>query len=324
MRIDDQLNLEIGGTRIALDSSGAPGGFCFVSHAHSDHTSALKNPHRKIIASEETLALAGSESERIHSLDGLQLHLLPSGHMLGSAQLRLEWDSRSFTYTGDFKLGESLTSKPAEVLETDTLLIEGTFGDPSTKFPERSEVYDSIAKFISQNYNSGHIILLGGYSLGKAQELVAIANKLCGLKPIVGESIARACSIYSKFGVPLDFAPIGSAEADELMHSNFVAVMPMHQVNFELATKLSRAHKKSVYSAVATGWASKMKFPVDEAFPLSDHADFPQILEYIGIARPKEIICNHGNEDRLSRELRTRGWNARPIKEALQARITGW
>ncbi len=324
MRIDGQLNLEVSGHRIALDTSGSPGQACFVSHAHSDHIAALKNPHATIIASDETLALAGAENKRAQPLEGIRTSLLPSGHMLGSSQLRVEWDSQSFTYTGDFKLGESLTAKTAEVKETEKLLIEGTFGNPNTKFPERSEVYDSISKFVSKNYNAGHIVLLGGYSLGKAEELVAIVNKFCGLKPIVNDSIERACKVYEKFGVRLDRAAIGSPEADGLMHSNFVAIMPFHQVNFELATKLSRAHRRSVFSAVATGWAGTMRFPVDKAFPLSDHADFPQLLGYIETAKPKEIFCCHGNEERLSRELRSRGWNARPIADALQLRIPGW
>jgi len=324
MRIDGQLNLHVREHCISLDTSGSADSVAFVSHAHSDHISALKNPHKKILASDETVALSNASNSRISSLDGLRLSLLPSGHMLGSSQLRVEWDSQSFTYTGDFKLGESLTAKKAEVKETEKLLIEGTFGNPANKFPARGEVYDSISKFISRNYNAGHIVLLGGYSLGKAQELVAIANKYCSLKPVVSESIDRACRVYARFGVRLDSAVIGSPEADELMRSNFVAVMPMHTVNFDFATRLSRAHRRSVYSAVATGWASSMKFPVDEAFPLSDHADFPQLLEYIETAKPKEILCCHGNEERLSKELRSRGWNARPIAEALQARISGW
>ena len=166
MRIDGQLNLEVSGHRIALDTSGSPGQACFVSHAHSDHIAALKNPHATIIASDETLALAGAENKRAQPLEGIRTSLLPSGHMLGSSQLRVEWDSQSFTYTGDFKLGESLTAKTAEVKETEKLLIEGTFGNPNTKFPERSEVYDSISKFVSKNYNACPIFILLGAPLG--------------------------------------------------------------------------------------------------------------------------------------------------------------
>lgn len=324
MRLDGQFHLEARGHRISLDRSGSRAHACFVSHAHSDHISALKNPDNRVIASPETLALAGFGSKPVESLDGLKLSLLPSGHMLGSSQLRVECDGKAFTYTGDFKLGKSLTCKEAEVQETDELMIEGTFGDPSYSFPEREEAYAQIAEFASRRYNEGHIVILGGYSLGKAQELVAVVNKYCGLKPITQGKIARACKIYSEFGFPLSFAEIGAPEAEELMRSNFVAVLPFHQVNFELAVKLSKQYKRSVYTAVATGWAGRMRLPVDKAFPLSDHADFKNILEYVERARPKRIHCCHGNEERLSHELQKRGWAASPAAEAMQTRVSSW
>ena len=317
MRLDENFNLEANGYKIALDSRGSGCDCCFVSHAHSDHTSALRGKNKKILASDATLSLTGFDKQTLEEarLAGVKIELLPSGHMLGSRQIRVEHDSEIFTYTGDFKLSESLTAEPARVEQTDILMIEGTFGEPSTKFPERHEVYEQIAKFTKENYEKGNIVLLGGYTLGKAEELVSIVNKYCGLTPVVSEKIGAACDVYSSFGVRLDAAGIGSEKAEEIMKGNFVAVMPMHQVNFDLAVKLSRAHKRSVYSAVATGWAGSTRFQVDAAFPLSDHADFAEIMEYVERASPKKIYCCHGNEDILSRELRKRGFNASAVGE---------
>jgi len=318
VQLDDQLNLEIAGYRIALDSSGSLGNVCFVSHAHSDHMRAIRNKERRILASKPTFALAGVDEIDAGeiALDGVKIDMLPSGHMLGARQLRVEWDSQSFTYTGDLKLSESLTAERAQVRETDYLLLEGTFGNPRYKFPDRAEIYERIASFVSKNYNDGHIVLLGGYALGKAQELIAIVNRFCGIKPIVSEKIHKACEVYSRFGVRLETACVGSEEAEELMRSNFVAIMPFHQVNFELAVKLSKAYRRSVYTAVATGWALTTRFPVDEAFPLSDHADFEELLEYVELARPKRIYCCHGNEELLSHELSKRGYDAQPAAKS--------
>ena len=327
MRLDSRFNLDANGHRIALDTSGSHSDSCFVSHAHADHTGALKSRKNKIIASEETVALAGRSADRISSLefDGTKAELLPSGHMLGARQLRVECGGESFTYTGDFKLDKSLTAEEAEVRETDVLMIEGTFGDPAHEFPEREEVYDAISFFIKKNYEAGNIVLLGGYALGKAQELVAITNRLCSLKPVVSERIGRACRVYSDFGVRLDAAVMGTPEAEELMESNFVAVMPFHEVNYGNAVAISRKFRRSVYSAIATGWAKSMRFPVDVAFPLSDHADFKDILGYVEAARPKTVYCCHGNEETLSRELRRRGINASGLGEkSAQATICGW
>ncbi|VVC72073.1 Uncharacterised protein [uncultured archaeon] len=152
-------------------------------------------------------------------------------------------------------------------------------------------------------------------------------NHYCGLTPVVNDKIGRACETYTKFGVKLDAATLGSPEAEEMMESNFVAVMPFHEVNFESAVALSRKFRKSVYSAVATGWAASTRFPVDVAFPLSDHADFKDILNYVEAARPKRIYCCHGNEARLSRELSKRGFCALPAGDSevqLNLNLTGW
>jgi putative mRNA 3-end processing factor len=287
----------------------------------------LRRKSARIVASEETAALAGHRGKVFSALDeeGTRLELVPSGHMLGASQLRAERGGESFTFTGDFKLGRSLTCPPAEVLETDTLVIEGTFGAPGCEFPDREEVYSEIAAFVSENHSRGHIVLLGGYALGKAQELVAVVNRYCGLVPVVSEKIARACGVYSSFGVRLEAAEAGTPEADELMKGGFVAVMPFHQVGFELAVRLSREYRRSVYTAVATGWAASARFPTDAAFPLSDHADFGDILRYVEEARPKKVYCCHGNEEVLSRELRRRGINAFGLGgKSAQATMLGW
>ncbi len=323
MFVDERMVLSLGGQRIALDSSESS--VCFVSHAHSDHTQALKARGKKFVASSETLALAGYNAngnciETPAVLDEVEVKLFNSGHVLGSTQLRAEHDGKVFAYTGDFKLRDGLTTKKAEVVECDTLLIEGTYGEAGTVFPERARVFDEMKKWVESRMNEGSV-LLGGYSIGKAQELVKFLNDYCGMAPIVGGRIEEACGVYEKFGVKLDWVSAASEEGEELKKKNFVSILPHHQVGRELACKLASVYEKKISTALATGWANKRMFDVDEVFPISDHADFEEILEYVEESKAKEVICCHGNEDNLSRELRKKGHCARAIGKAMQMRL---
>lgn len=324
MFVDEGMVLSLGGQKIGLDSGDAS--VCFVSHAHSDHTQPLKSRGKKIVASSETLALAGFQAngnliETPAVLgDQVELKMLDSGHVLGSKQLRAEHEGKVFAYTGDFKLRDGLTTKKADVVECDTLLIEGTYGESGTSFPERALVFEEMKKWVEASLEKGSV-LFGGYSIGKAQELVKFLNDYCKVAPLVSGKIEQACKVYEKFGVKLDVVSATGAEGEELKKKNFAAVLPHYQVEKGLAAKLCGIYEKPFRTALATGWANKRMFDVDEVFPISDHADFNEILEYVQASGAKEIICCHGNEQNLARELRNRGYNARGINEAMQMRL---
>lgn len=296
--------------RIALD--GCAGDTCFVSHAHSDHSAALKRKNKRIIASRETIALCGAAHESV-SHDGMRL--LRSGHMLGAAQLRIE-NGCCFAYTGDFKTEDSLTAKGAEQAQCDTLLMESTYGKPQYVFPPRDDVYRDIAGWVSKNHAAGRIVLLGGYALGKAQELVALLNEYCGIAPLVSDRIERGCGVYECFGVHLERIALGSREAEGELKRSFVAVVPQHLANTTLAQKLGAAHGREVLCATASGWALGGCGGAHQAFPLSDHADFNQLLQYAEQSGAKRIYTCHGFAAELAHELRKRGMNASPVGEA--------
>jgi putative mRNA 3-end processing factor len=317
MRLDAAMNLEIGGTGISLDGCGRIN--CFVSHAHSDHVAALRADGKRILASDETLALAGYRgASTAFSCDGVKLKLLNSGHILGSRQLRAELDGESFVYTGDFKLQDSLTTKGAEVEKCDVLLIESTYGSPEMVFPERDFVYSCMARWVKSNLDRGAIVVLGGYSIGKAQELIKFANDYLNIAPMVESNIERACGVYGEFGVKLDRIPVKTDEAEGIMEGSFLAITTPNAANREFCGKLENLYRRKVVCAVASGWALRYAYSADRAFPLSDHADFNQLVEYVERSSPKRVYCTHGETVRLASELRKRGYNAHALSRASQ------
>ena len=295
-------SLEIGGVRLSLDD--ALGELCFVSHAHSDHTSAFSKK-RPVLASRETFIIAGREPQE-KSLEGVSLH--HAGHMLGARQLLAKFDGGTFAYTGDFSLHDSYTSRAAEILRCDTLMIDSTYCSPDMRFPKRYDVFSRMEKFVKAHSSS--ILVFGAYSTGKAQELVSFLNRECGIAPILAPRAAGICAAYEKCGVRLDYLEKGTDEASEAQKRAHVAILPPQEVNFSAGARLAALHGKSVKTAVATGWAASNRFPVDEAFPLSDHADFFDTMRYVHESGAKTIVCANSNASAAARYLRGIGINA--------------
>jgi len=315
----NSANLQLGGFNISLDGRGETS---FISHAHSDHSAGAKSA-KGIISSEETLDLILSrewhpetlKKKRIEKIDGAKIELLNAGHVLGSRQFHVE-NSVSFTYTSDFKLRDSLTQKAAEVKDAELLLMECTYGLPSFSFPSNEQTYDEISKWVSSEMNAGNSILLGGYALGKAQELVKLLNEYLKITPVVTNPIYQICKTYDKHGIKLGALNETSEEGKEALQKQFVAIVPHHHANLRLANHLSEYYKKPVKSAVATGWAISGRTPnAHRTFCLSDHADFKQLLEYAERSNAKKIICMHGYSEAFSKELKKRGYDACAIED---------
>jgi len=151
-----------------------------------------------------------------------------------------------------------------------------------------------VRKWVSQNDSSN--LIIGCYELGKAQEMVGILNR-CSIAPIVTKKTESFCRVYEKYGVGLDRIVVGSDEAEKEMAGRFVAIVPMGKAKRYFARRLGEAFGRDTLCAVATGWALRYRFNADAAFPLSDHADFNDLVEFIGEtgAREVEFFCGDGS-----------------------------
>ncbi|HEV8289814.1 MAG TPA: hypothetical protein VGQ00_02565 [Candidatus Norongarragalinales archaeon] len=309
-----QLTVKLSETSIGLDCRA--GEACFVSHAHSDHAEfSLKKP---LLATPATVELLRArkylKKDEMELFQHADVKLENAGHVLGSAQLRAENDGASVVYTGDFKLSDSLTCKGAEVLHSDVLVMEATYGMPQHKFPDRDIVYEQIAKFVNETMAAGESVVLGGYTLGKAQELVAVLNEYCGVSPITTPAIQKINDVYVKHGVKLDsFVP----ESDREFDHSFVAVMPANIVGNELASNLYQAHGQRVRCGLASGWATSggSGWSNTPTFCLSDHADYDDLLRYASESGASQVYLFNGYGRELSRDLGKMGIEASFIED---------
>jgi len=300
---------------ISLDRREQGSNLDFISHAHTDHITAAKKS-QKVLSSVET-------AELIESAYGISVNrfepnekgikLLDSGHMFGSKQLYIEdyENGKSIIYTGDFQMQESDISKPIEIKQADIAIIDSTYSNPKVRFPNRQEIIENIILWVTNKISNG-IILFSAYRMGKAQELIKIMNK-AGIKPVVTKKISEVNKVYEKNGISLAYSSAYNSdlESDGINDHNFVGITEDRNVRM-LAEKLGGVYKRRVYTAVATGFAEIFRFNTDVQFPLSDHADFYQILEYISKVQPKKIYTYGKSKEFLAKSLAESGYDALP------------
>ena len=268
----------------------------FVSHAHSDH--APREIIKKPFCTKETYELLKLRNPNFRAnivkenrkikIGDISARLISAGHILGSTQTLIEANGHSILYTGDFKLWQGLTSKAIDIRQADILITEATYGRPSFKFPLIEKVREQIIKWVLRQNKKGYKVNLGGYYIGKSQEVIKALNRE-GIVPQVSESIRKYCNIYNEFDVNLEFL-----ERDDFSD---IFVSPMHAIRF---IKDRRAK-----GCVLTGWSMSRNYGV-QGFPLSDHCDFEQLMSFIKQVNPKKVFCIHGYKDELAREIRSR------------------
>ncbi len=295
----------------------------FVSHAHSDHIAA----HQEIIVSERTARLMqarlpGERREHVvpfgalRNVCGLDLMLLPAGHIFGSAQFFLQGEESSLLYTGDFKLRRGQSAEATEWRQADTLIMETTFGLPRYRFPGTEEVVAQIVAFAREALEEKAVPVLLGYSLGKAQEILCALTG-AGLKPMLHGSVFRMTRIYEQFGQ--SFCPYERYNANEV--AGKVLICPPSANRSRMLEKI--ANKRV---AMISGWAvdpnARYRYQVDAAFPLSDHADYTDLLRYVELVQPKRVLTLHGFAAEFARDLRDRGVEAWALTQENQLELT--
>ena len=286
--------------------------FAFVSHAHSDHI----GNHAETILSAPTARLMRARlgGERLeHVLEfgapgivrGLRVMLLPAGHIFGSAQFFLEAEGESLLYTGDFKLRPGLSAELAEWRQADTLIMETTFGLPKYRFPPTEEVMADMVRFCLECLEEEHTPVLLGYSLGKSQEILC-ALAQAGMKPMLHGTVFKMTEIYRE--LQPDF-PCAYEKYDAKEIAGKVLVCPPSVSRSAMITRIKKRR-----TAVLTGWAiepgSRFRYGCDAAFPLSDHADYTDLVRYVELVNPKRVLTLHGFAAEFAADLRRRGVEA--------------
>ena len=292
----------------------------FISHAHADH-----------MARHELAFCTPATARLYHHRHGVRpvvelpygqprefgdtrLTTFPAGHVLGSAMLLAESAGQSLLYTGDFKLGPSLTATEAQLPHADVLVMESTYGDPAYRLPPREQSIEQLLDAVRSAIAEDATPVIHAYVLGKGQEVTRILTS-AGI-PVLQHPLMYAVSeIYAACGVDLGDCRRYEGEA---LPGHAVIVPPVHQKTWRVAGL------KRIRTIAVTGWAHNprggFRLRVNHAIPLSDHADFDQLIECVRIVAPRTVLCTHGSPSFVER-LRERGFNAHVLDERAHAHV---
>jgi putative mRNA 3-end processing factor len=288
----------------------------FISHAHSDHIAR----HAYALATPETAALYHARLgprpvlempyRRTIEWGGLRLTTYPAGHCLGSAMLLAEDGGQSLLYTGDFKLGESATAVAAELPPAEILVVESTYGHPRYRLPPRAEVVGRLRELVRGALEADRVPTIVAYPLGKAQEVTRLLTA-DGIPVLQHRTAYQMSRVYEACGVDLgDYRLLGRRP-----EPGRAVIVPPRTPPREQGAEVRLA---------VTGWAidagAKYRFGVDHALPLSDHADYDQLLEAVARVAPRKVYCTHGPESFVDR-LRDAGFDAHPLGRPSQRRL---
>lgn len=238
-----------------------------------------------------------------------RITLVPAGHIFGSAMSLIECEDESLLFTGDFKLRHGRSAEVCQPVRADTLIMETTFGRPQYRFPPTEDVLQGVVRFCKEALDNDETAVLYGYSLGKSQEILCSLGD-AGLPIVLHGTVFNMTKVYEQFGHC--FPPYEKYEAGNAQSK--VLLCPPSVAGSAMLRNLGKTR-----CAVLTGWAvdpgCKYQYRCDAAFPLSDHADFPDLIEFVKQVQPKRVHTLHGFAGDFAATLRGLGFEASALSE---------
>jgi len=295
----------------------------FISHAHTDHMAR----HELAYCTPATAALYqhryGARPTRPMpfgeplALGELTLTALPAGHVLGSAMLHVRGELGTLLYTGDFKLRPAATAEPANPPRVDVLIMESTDGEERYRLPPRDEAIGELVGIVRRVLAADRTPVVHAYVLGKAQEVSRILT-LAGLRVVQHPLVFAISRVYQQHGCEL-----GPVElCDGHPPADAVLVAPPRSQRAATLPGLRRP-----VAIAVTGWAVdpawRRRLGADYAVPLSDHADFDELVECARRVQPSVIYCTHGPAE-FVQTLRREGHRAYLLSECTSGRVLGF
>ncbi len=296
-----------------------------ITHGHADHS---RYGHEQYITHPSNIPIirhrlgdirvrgvAWGETFRVN---GVQFSLHPAGHIIGSSQVRVEYQGEVWVFSGDYKLEDDGLAVPYEPVRCHTFITECTFGLPAFKWLPQEEVFRQIHEWWATNQQEGKTSVLFGYSLGKAQRLLKHLDLNLGTIYTHG-AIENMNEVVREVADLPPTTRITRETTKEELRGNLVLAPP--------SAHGSPWIRKMVpfVTASASGWmtfrGARRRRAVDRGFVLSDHCDWQGLLQAIGETGAEKVICTHGYTEIFSRYLREQGYDARTEKTQYEGEL---
>lgn len=291
-----------------------------ITHGHGDHA---RSGHKRVLATPGTIAIMqvryGQEcAEQLISIGyrsattehGVKITFLPAGHILGSAQVLIEYQGSSVIVSGDYKRSTDPTCEAFEVHSCDVFITEATFGLPVFIHPPIETQIQKLLLSLRDNPDSCHLI--GAYALGKCQRLIKALRQQGYMEPIyLHGAQVKLCDLYQRLGIDLGILQPAQVLTKNNAGGKLVICPPS-----ALHDRWSRRFG-DVIVAYASGWmqirARAKQKGIDLPLIISDHADWNELIQTLHEVNPKEVWVTHGREEALVFYAQQAGYKAQAL-----------
>jgi len=291
-----------------------------VTHGHADH--AYRGSKNYLVTKEgESIARIRLDPESnietqpygaTTQINGVSVSFHPAGHILGSAQVRIESKGEIWIVSGDYKLTPDATCAAFESIKCHYFITEATFGLPIYRWTPTEQVFGDISNWWRGNATQGKASVIFAYSLGKAQRVLNGVDRSIGTIYTHG-SVERLTQAYREAGIDLPATTyVGGVENKKEFAGGLIVAPPSAQ----MSTWMKRFGPQSTGSA--SGWmmvrGARRQRAVDRGFVLSDHADWPELLTAIKATEAEMVYVTHGFSEEVVKYLNEIGIPAKPLK----------
>lgn len=284
-----------------------------ITHGHGDHarigmgeyhcTAACLPILRWRLGEQRYHAHAHGETFRLR---GATVSLHPAGHVLGSAQVRIEVDGEVWVASGDYKRQPDPTCAPFEVVRCDAFITEATFGLPVYRWPRTSDVARDIVAWREECAANGEAAILFCYALGKAQRLLAELVAHTDRPALLHGAIAAGVEVYRDAGIHMLATRTIAEHGKGIDFGGELVLAPPSAAGSAWMRRFRRAQ-----TGFASGWmrirGNRRRRNHDRGFVVSDHADWPDLVRTVRETGARRVIATHGNTDALVRALNEAG-----------------
>ena len=293
--------------------------YAIISHGHADHARwgnkhYLCHNQSKAILQHRIGADISIESlpyNEYKVINGVKVSFHPAGHIIGSAQIRLEYKGYIVVFSGDYKTQPDFITTPFEPVKCNEFITESTFGLPIYKWKSEEELQQELQDWIVQNQQNNRTSVFLGYSLGKAQRIMKLVENVEEI--YVHSAIHNLNKAIENSGISLPTTKLLTADFKKIEIQNKIVILPPALLGSKMIKKIPNAA-----TAICSGWmqirGNRRWKGVDAGFAVSDHADWDGLLSAVKATEAEKVYVTHGSQAVFSKYLNEIGIEAHELK----------
>ena len=296
-----------------------PVDYAIISHGHADHARwgnkhyLCHNDSKAILKHRigQDISIESLAYTQPKKINGVNVSFFPAGHIIGSAQIRLEYKGYIVVFSGDYKTQPDFITSPYEPVKCHEFITESTFGLPIYKWKSEAELQTELQNWIYQNQQNNRTSVFFGYSLGKAQRIMKLIENTD--KIFVHSAIHNLNNAISESGIPLPKSTLITTDFNKNDVQNKIIILPPALLGSRMLKKIPNAA-----TAICSGWmhirGNRRWKGVDAGFAVSDHADWEGLLTAVKATEAEKVYVTHGSQAVFSKYLNEIGIEAHELK----------